>query len=82
MSQLGLLVFVVINALYKQIILIKSIPFSLSLPQEPLTRDSMSDIEFNAIMEKGLTQAISISFMQMEEILVFIHRILKMNLFH
>lgn len=57
MSQLGLPASVVINALYKQIILTKSIPFSLSLPKEPATLDSMSTEEFNSIMEKGLLQA-------------------------
>lgn len=57
MSKLGLPASVVINALYKQIIMTKSIPFSLSLPQEPATRDSMTTEEFNSIMEKGLSQA-------------------------
>lgn len=57
MSQLGLPASVVINALYKQIILTKSIPFSLSLPKVPATLDSMSTEEFNSIMEKGLLQA-------------------------
>lgn len=57
MSQLGLPASVVINALYKQIIMTKSIPFSLSLPKEPTTLDSMTNEEFNAIMEKGLSQA-------------------------
>ena len=57
MSQLGLPASVVINALYKQIIMTKSIPFSLSLPKEPATLDSMTTEEFNSIMEKGLSQA-------------------------
>ena len=57
MSQLGLPASVVINALYKQIIMTKSIPFSLSLPKEPVTLDSMTTEEFNSIMEKGLLQA-------------------------
>lgn len=57
MSQLGLPASVVINALYKQIIMTKSIPFSLSLPKEPTTLDLMTSDEFNIIMEKGLTQA-------------------------
>ncbi len=57
MSKLGLPASVVINALYKQIILTKSIPFSLSLPKEPVTLDSMTTEEFNSIMEKGLSQA-------------------------
>lgn len=57
MSKLGLPASVVINALYKQIIMTKSIPFSLSLPQEPVTQDSMTTQEFNSIMETGLSQA-------------------------
>lgn len=57
MSKLGLPASVVINALYKQIILTKSIPFSLSLPKEPATLDSMTTEEFSSIMEKGLSQA-------------------------
>lgn len=57
MSKLGLPTSVVINALYKQIILTKSIPFSLSLPKEPVTLDSMTTEEFDFIMEKGLLQA-------------------------
>lgn len=57
MSKLGLPASVVINALYKQIILTKSIPFSLSLPTEPTTLDSMTTEEFNSIMENGLSQA-------------------------
>lgn len=57
MSKLGLPASVVINALYKQIIMTKSIPFSLSLPQEPASRDSMTTAEFNSLMERGLSQA-------------------------
>ena len=57
MSQLGLPASVVINALYKQIIMTKSIPFSLSLPKEPATLDSLIQEEFDSIMKKGLAQA-------------------------
>ena len=57
MSQLGLPASVVINALYKQIILTKSIPFSLSLPKEPTTLNSMTIKEFNTMMETGFSQA-------------------------
>lgn len=53
MEQLGLPVSVVINSLYRQIIMTKSIPFSLSLP----ARDNMSAAEFDSIMGKGLAQA-------------------------
>ncbi len=57
MSQLGIPVSVVINMLYKQIIMKKGIPFSLSLSDAPATLDEMDTAAFNAIMEKGLTQA-------------------------
>lgn len=43
--------------LYKQIIMTKSIPFSLSLPKEPSALDSMTTEEFNSIMETELLQA-------------------------
>ena len=35
----------------------KRIPFSLALPKEPATLDSMTTQEFGSIMEKGLIQA-------------------------
>lgn len=57
LSKLGVPASVVINMLYKQIIMTKSIPFSLSLPKEPTTLDSMTTEEFNSIMETGLSQA-------------------------
>lgn len=57
LSQLGVPASVVINMLYKQIIMTKGIPFSLSLPKEPATLDSMTTTEFNTIMETGLSQA-------------------------
>ena len=57
MAKLGIPASVVINMLYKQIIMTKSIPFSLTLPKEPATLDSMSVGEFNSLMEKGLSQA-------------------------
>ena len=57
LSKLGIPASVVINMLYKQIIMTRSIPFSLSLPKEPVTLDSMTTSEFNSIMETGLSQA-------------------------
>lgn len=57
MSKLGIPASVVINMLYKQIIMTKSIPFPLALPKEPATLDSMTASEFNAIMQTGLSQA-------------------------
>ncbi|MBQ4348054.1 MAG: type II toxin-antitoxin system RelB/DinJ family antitoxin [Clostridia bacterium] len=57
MSQLGIPVSVVINMLYKQIIMKKGIPFSLSLPSAPVTLDEMDEATFNSIMENSLKQA-------------------------
>lgn len=57
LSKLGIPASVVINMLYKQIIMTKSIPFSVALPKEPDSLDSMTRKEFNEVMEKGLSQA-------------------------
>lgn len=57
MAQLGIPVSVVINMLYKQIILTRSIPFSLSLPARPLFREEMDDAAFHAMMQEGYEQA-------------------------
>lgn len=57
MSKLGVPASVVINMLYKQIIMTKSIPFSLSLPAAPTARDEMDTAAFNSIMQKGLDEA-------------------------
>ena len=47
----------VINMLYKQIIMTKSIPFSLSIPAEPIARDEMNQKQFDEMMSIGLAQA-------------------------
>lgn len=57
MSELGIPASVVINMLYKQIILTNSIPFPLSIPASPAARDEMNTIEFDDIMKTGLTEA-------------------------
>ncbi len=57
LNQLGVPASVVINMLYKQIIMTKSIPFPLSIPNAPLAHDEMSKEEFDAMIGKGLEQA-------------------------
>ena len=57
MAQLGIPASVVINMLYKQIIMTKSIPFSLSIPAEPIARDEMNQKQFDEMMSIGLVQA-------------------------
>lgn len=57
LAKLGVPASTVINMLYRQIIMTRSIPFSLSVPAAPLARDEMDTVTFNAIMEEGLNQA-------------------------
>jgi len=57
LQQLGLPVSVVINALYRQIILQKSIPFDISVPKAPKALEDMTEEELNARLEKGLREA-------------------------
>lgn len=57
MAKLGVPASTVINMLYKQIIMTRSIPFSLSIPSTPIARDEMDTATFNAMMDEGLVQA-------------------------
>lgn len=57
MAKLGVPASVVINMLYKQIVMTKSIPFPLSIPTAPLSLDDMDAETFDAIMQKGLDEA-------------------------
>ena len=57
MNQIGIPASVVINALYKQIIMTRSIPFSLSVPTVPLALDEMDNTAFDEMMLTGLNQA-------------------------
>ncbi len=56
LADLGMPVSVLIDTLYRQIIMTGGIPYSLSVPKIP-TRDSMTDAQFDAAMEKGYRQA-------------------------
>ena len=58
LEQIGIPVSVLINLLYKQIIMTKSIPFSLSIPNEPVALDEMDRQAFDSMMDKGYQQAI------------------------
>ncbi len=57
MAQLGIPVSVVINMLYKQIIMKKGIPFTLSLPDAPVCYEELDNKALDTIMEIGLLQA-------------------------
>ena len=74
MQELGIPVSVVINMLYKQIIMKKGIPFTLSLPSAPVTLDEMDKATFNAIMENGLKQAKNGESLNAEDVFNSLHR--------
>jgi DNA-damage-inducible protein J len=56
LSDIGLPVSVLIDTLYRQIIMTGGVPYSLTVPKIS-TRDTMSDAQFNAMMENGYNQA-------------------------
>ena len=57
MAQLGIPASVVINMLYKQIIMRRAIPFPIMVVERPKARDEMSDEEFADMLRIGLEQA-------------------------
>ncbi len=57
MEEIGLPVSVVINCLYKQIVMTRSIPFDFKLPDKPVARDDMSEQDFNAMISNGYQEA-------------------------
>lgn len=57
MEMLGIPASVVINTLYKQIIMTRSIPFPLTIPAVPVARDEMDEAAFNAMMARGMNEA-------------------------
>lgn len=59
LDSLGVSASTVINMLYRQIVMTRSIPFSVSLPARPKAVDEMTDEEFDAMMEHGLAQAMA-----------------------
>lgn len=57
MAKLGVPASIVINMLYKQIVMTKSIPFPLCLPAAPAALDEMDAAAFAAMMQNGLNEA-------------------------
>lgn len=57
MNQLGVPASVVINMLYKQIIIQRKIPFDISLPSYPVSREDLTKEQFDQMMLTGLNQA-------------------------
>ena len=57
LSRMGLPRSVAIDMFYRQIIMHDGIPFPVIIPQTVPARDSISDAEFNAMMQTGYEQA-------------------------
>ena len=66
LEQLGIPVSVLIDSLYRQIIMTNSIPYSFTLNTLP-TRDTMTDAQFDQMMVKGLEQAKSGQGMELSQ---------------
>lgn len=59
LQKLGVPVSVVINSLYRQIIYRRGIPFSLTVPAEPRTIDTMTDAELDAKLLHSYAQSVA-----------------------
>lgn len=57
LNSLGVSVSSFINMAYRQVILHRGIPFSITIPSEPKTLETLTKAEFDEIMEIGLHQA-------------------------
>ena len=74
LDKLGLPVSVLIDTLYRQIIMTGGVPYSLTVPSLP-ARDSMTDEQFNIMMEKGYHQAKTGEGLSVEFARVFKHAV-------
>ncbi len=59
LQKLGIPVSVVINSLYRQIIYHHGVPFSLTVPLEPKTVDTMSNQELDEKLQHSYAQSLS-----------------------
>lgn len=57
LEKLGVSVSSFINMTYRQVILRNGIPFPVTMPSMPRTQDTMTEEEFNSMMDHGLRQA-------------------------
>lgn len=57
LDKLGVSASAFINMTYRQVIMKRGIPFSVELPAEIKTLDSLTDAEFDEMMQTGLAQA-------------------------
>ncbi len=58
LDQIGLPVSVLIDTLYRQIIMTGGVPYSLTVPRISM-RDVLTDEQFDAMMRQGIGQALA-----------------------
>ena len=73
LSSLGIPASVVINALYHQIIYTNSIPFPLSLPNKIPSLETMTEQEFDSMLESSLAQVNNGEGKPLDETLASLH---------
>ena len=57
LDRLGIPVSVFIDMTYRQVIMRDGVPFSLDIPDKLVTRDSITQAEFDTMMQTELAQA-------------------------
>ena len=72
LERIGLPVSVLIDTLYRQIIMTGGVPYSLTVPKLP-TLDGMTTEQFNTMMEKGYREAQAGQGLGVDEALSLIH---------
>ena len=77
LQKLGVPVSVVINSLYRQIIYRHGVPFSLTIPTEPVTIDNMSDAELDTKLQHSYRQSIAKQGRAMDDVFDDLERSLK-----
>lgn len=77
LQKLGVPVSVVINSLYRQIIYHHGVPFSLTVPTDPKTIDTISKTEFNAMLQHSYKQALAGEGRPIEDVFTDLERSFK-----
>ena len=67
LERLGIPVSVFIDMTYRQVIMRDGVPFSLDIPDKLITRDTLTKVEFDAMMQNGLAQAKSDDSVSIDE---------------
>ena len=77
LQKLGVPVSVVINSFSRQIIYHHGVPFSLTVPADPKTIDTISKTEFNAMLQHSYKQALAGEGRPIEDVFTDLERSFK-----